>query len=412
MQRTICVMVGKGSVNHNSRIFHAENTDPERSHLNTSYCNEPIKKVYKELFDDAVKKYNEKQTRSDRCIDDYYEKIRTSKQEKPFHEIILQIGNHKDMNAQTEEGQLSTKILDEFMANFQVRNPNLRVFSAHMHMDEATPHLHIDFVPFTKGSSRGLDTRVSLKQALSAQGFKGGSRQDTEWNQWVYSEKQQLAKVMERYGVQWQQLGTHEKHLSVLDYEKRMRTQEVANLDSQITDRRMDVVGLEEKHIQVKAELQDITKDLQAEKNKLESLSARNQGLEKELEKYNIDAEWKLPEPTAFTTAKTYKEKFVQPLIIKFKKVINALFSEFNRINDAYEWMQNKVWQLESRVSNLCENLERTERERNDLRVVEKDYKTVRKELGETQTDSILAKAKQQEKAYNPIRAKRNDYER
>ena len=47
-------------------------------------------------------------------------------------------------------------------------------------MDEATPHLHIDFVPFTTSSKRGLDTRVSLKQALAAQGFKGGSRGDTE----------------------------------------------------------------------------------------------------------------------------------------------------------------------------------------------------------------------------------------
>ena len=48
--------------------------------------------------------------------------------------------------------------------------------------DEATPHLHIDFVPYTTGSKRGLDTRVSLKQALSALGFKGGTRRETELN--------------------------------------------------------------------------------------------------------------------------------------------------------------------------------------------------------------------------------------
>ena len=99
--------------------------------------------------------------------------------------------------------------------DFQERNPNLRVFSAHLHMDEATPHLHIDFVPFTTGSKRGLDTRVSLKQALAAQGFKGGTRGATEWAQWVQSEKEQLAAVMERYDIQWEQKGTHEKHLSV-----------------------------------------------------------------------------------------------------------------------------------------------------------------------------------------------------
>lgn len=106
------------------------------------------------------------------------------------------------MNAQSENGLLSQKILDEYYQGFQVRNPNLCVFSAHLHMDEAAPHLHIDFVPFTTGSKRGLDTRVSLKQALAVQGFKGGNKHDTEWNQWVQSEKEQLAVVMERYGIE------------------------------------------------------------------------------------------------------------------------------------------------------------------------------------------------------------------
>lgn len=55
-------MTGKGSVNHNSRKFHAKNTDPERSCLNVEYCNENIKDVYHELFDEALARYNEKQT--------------------------------------------------------------------------------------------------------------------------------------------------------------------------------------------------------------------------------------------------------------------------------------------------------------------------------------------------------------
>ena len=169
-------MTGKGSVNHNSRKFHAKNTDPERSCLNVEYCNENIKDVYHELFDEALARYNEKQTRSDRRIDDYYGKIRSGKQEKPFHEIILQIGDKDNMGAKTENGQLAVKVLDKYMQDFQQRNPTLRVFSAYLHMDEATPHLHIDFVPYTTGSKRGLDTRVSLKQALSALGFKGGTR--------------------------------------------------------------------------------------------------------------------------------------------------------------------------------------------------------------------------------------------
>lgn len=88
MQRTISAMVGKGSVNHNSRKFRAENVDGTRTHLNIDYCNENIKTVYHELFDEALERYNAKQIRSDRKIKDYYEKIRSSKQEKPFREIM------------------------------------------------------------------------------------------------------------------------------------------------------------------------------------------------------------------------------------------------------------------------------------------------------------------------------------
>ncbi len=135
MKRTISFTTGKGSVNHNSRKFHATNIDSERSHLNIEYFNQNIKDVYHELFDEALARYNEKQTRNDRRIDDYYEKILSGKQEKPFYEIIVQIGDKDNMGAKTEDGQLAGKILDEYMKGFQKRNPTLKVFSAHLHMD-------------------------------------------------------------------------------------------------------------------------------------------------------------------------------------------------------------------------------------------------------------------------------------
>jgi len=234
IKRTISVMLGKGSVNHNSRQFKATNIDSERTQFNISYCNTPVKDVYHELFDDALQKYNAKQKRADRCIDDYYEKIRTGKQEKLFYEVIFQVGNKENMAAESEDGQLAAKVLDDFMKTFQERNPYLKVFSAHLHMDEATPHLHVDFVPFITESRRGLDTRVSLKQALAAQGFIGGTRGDTEWSQWVKSEKEQLSQVMERHGIEWEQLGTHDEHLSVMDYKKVQRSKEVAALEKTI----------------------------------------------------------------------------------------------------------------------------------------------------------------------------------
>lgn len=227
-------MLGKGSVNHNSRQFKATNIDSERTEFNISYCNTPNKDVYHELFDEALQRYNTKQKRADRCIDDYYEKIRTGKQEKLFYEVIFQVGNKENMAAESADGQLASSVLDEFMKSFQERNPYLKVFSAHLHMDEATPHLHVDFVPFTTESKRGLDTRVSLKQALANQGFDGGTRGDTEWSQWVKSEKEQLSQVMERNDIEWEQLGTHDEHLSVMDYKKVQRAKEVASLEKTI----------------------------------------------------------------------------------------------------------------------------------------------------------------------------------
>ena len=97
------------------------------------------------------------------------------------------------------------------MGEFQKRNPNLYVFSAHLHMDEQTPHLHIDFVLYVRGSKRGLEIRVAFRGALHVQGFPGGIRSETERNQWMEAEKKELAVIMERYGVKWLQKGTHEK---------------------------------------------------------------------------------------------------------------------------------------------------------------------------------------------------------
>ena len=248
IKRTISVMLGKGSVNHNSRKFKAENIDAERTSQNITYCNEPVKQVYHNLFDEALERYNAKQKRADRRIENYYEKIRTGKQEKIFNEVILQIGNKDNMAAISEDGQLAAKVLDEYIVNFQNRNPNLHVFSAHLHMDEATPHLHIDFVPFATNSKRGLDTRVSLKQALAEQGFAGGARGDTEWSQWVRSEKEHLSQVMERHDIEWEQLGTHDEHLSVINYKKEQRSKEVKAVEktlSKLQQKQVDVQAVD-----------------------------------------------------------------------------------------------------------------------------------------------------------------------
>lgn len=436
MKRTISFMTGKGSVNHNSRKFHAKNTDPERSCLNVEYCNENVKDVYHELFDEALAWYNEKQTRSDRRIDDYYEKIRSGKQEKPFHEIILQIGDKDNMGAKTENRQLAAKVLDKYMRDFQRRNPTLRVFSAYLHMDEATPHLHIDFVPYTTGSKRGLDTRVSLKQALSALGFKGGTRRETELNQWVAYEKEQLAAVMLEHGIEWEKKGTHEKHLSVLDFEKKERAKEVAELEQSISDGKERLSDIQIQHRKAVQETEQIrqkgeairqevselskTSDLLKEqattlaedKKKLLSdnvkLEKQQKKLQQDIEKmvqskavmernihaYDEDEKWQLPEPAALMSAKAYKDKKAFPLVEKLKETIKALTIKCVQLAEQGKKLKEKVTRQEQQISRLTDKV----MEQSDIidRLQEKtaDLGRLERYFGREQVQSIVERSK------------------
>ena len=296
MERTISGMMGKGSVNHNTRAFSAKNVDKERSRDNVEFCHSDIKEVYHTLFDEALERYNAKQKRSDRKISDYYEKIRRGKQEKLFYEVIFQIGNKDDMNVQSNEGQLAKEILSKFMEQFQKRNPNLFVFSSHLHMDEQTPHIHIDFVPFIRNSKRGLDTRVSLKGALAEQGFKGGTRGMTEWNEWIEAEKQELSKVMGRHGVQWKQLGTHNKHLSVLDFEKQERQKEVAELEQTIFGSKEELSDILHRQIEAGRETEQIRKEGEAIRQELNKMVQSKEVMERNIHTYDEDAKWQLAE--------------------------------------------------------------------------------------------------------------------
>ena len=426
-------MVGKGSVNHNSRKFHAKNTDPERSSLNVEYCNQNIKDVYHELFDEALSRYNEKQKRSDRRIDDYYEKILAGKQEKPFHEIILQVGNKDNMNAKEKEGMLAAKVLDEYMAEFQQRNPTLRVFSAHLHMDEATPHLHIDFVPFTTGSKRGLDTRVSLKQALAELGFKGGTRGDTEWNQWVSSEKESLAVVMERHGIEWEKKGTHEKHLSVLDFQKKERIKEVAELQAKKAKIQLendtfieinetlhsqllkidDEIHLIQKNMDgARQEAEIARKQADVYQKRLDELAPMVKNMERLAAEFSDDPEQVLPEAGAMESGKAYREKKAKPLVWKIVKILRSVYAayldisrRFNSLQESHDWAMEKVDNLSKRFNEIYT-------ENHELKEAVKDFECVRMFFGRNRIEEIVRAERHKEKALRErqrVDRRRND---
>ena len=409
MKRTISVMLGKGAVNHNSRRFLAANIDGERTPLNISYSNTPIKEVYHTLFDASVERYNAKQTRSDRCIDDYYEKIRTGKQEKPFYEVIFQVGNSDNMSSKSEDGTTAAKILDNFMKEFQTRNPQLHVFSAHLHMDEATPHLHIDFVPFMTGSKRGLDTRVSLKQALAAQGFTGGTRGDTEWSQWVRAEKEQLAQVMERHGIEWEQLGAHDEHLNVIDFKKVQRVKEVSVLEEAISEKQEELVTLHEKEASTKSELEDFHSRLVDVQKELHSTENKKKFIAQNASHYDNDPEYQLPEPKPFMTVKSYHDKIAAPLVHKLKNVIRSVLCQFfeqvKELKMALDRANRQIWSLSDRLDKYKSDNDR-------LQSVDSNYQRLRRFLGDDKVDAILTEAKMLEKAESRHRNKHLSFER
>ena len=371
-RRTISGMVGKGSVNHNSRKFIAENVDADRTHLNIEYCNEPIRDVYHKLFDEALERYNSKQTRADRKIQNYYEKIRTGKQEKLFHELILQIGNRDDTASGTEMGDLAVKVLDEYFKDFRERNPNLHIFSAHLHQDEATPHLHIDFVPFITGSKRGLDTRVSLKQALAAQGFKGGTRSQTEWNQWVQSEKEHLAVVMERHGIEWEQKGTHEQHLSVIDYKKQERTRELAEVENQLMEKNEQLEVLEDQIGIV-------------EKGRL--------NIRKLQDDLDHDPAYQLPEP-GLETAKHYMQNAAKPLVNKLKKLPISVLKKYYLLEERFRKVSQENRKLKEENDFLKHDNDRLDDENRSLRKEVKDFSLLRRVFGKQKINEMIKVAR------------------
>lgn len=400
LKRTISFMTGKGSLNHNSRKFHAKNTDPNRTHWNVEYCNEDIKDVYHELFDEALKRYNDKQTRKDRKIDDYYEKIRSGKQEKLFHEVILQIGDKDNMGSETMEGQLAAKILDEYMKGFQERNPTLRVFAAHLHLDEATPHLHIDFIPYVTGSKRGLDTRVSLKQALSSLGFKGGSRSETELNQWVQSEKQKLAMVMRENEIEWDQKGTHEPYLSVLDYKKKVREQEVEELTEHKNLLEHDLHDISECVDEIQKEKEQVEKERDAVIKKTEVLEKRFSALnskaglvDSHAREYGYYPEEWLPEAGTLESAKSYRKR-IFPLVKKVANMIQSLYSKYLDLKNKNQKLSDRNIDLENRVNRLREEVSVIKKENVSLLNVAYDMDRVVAVLGENKVKEAIEVAK------------------
>ena len=240
---TISGMTGRGSIRHNNRSFSAANIDRSRTEQNVTYCNDDLKQVYHEIFDEALAAYNAKKKKTRDKITDYYEHIRQVKQEKLFHEAIFQIGNLEDCGCGSPGGERAAAALKEFAESFQERNPHLLVFNMVLHMDEATPHLHVDFIPVATEQSRGLSTRVSMKQALKQQGFVSLGRKQTEWNAWMEREKAALTEIAQAHEFEIISLGGGRPHMDLPEY--RAAAQRLEAVQEQVTAAEHDMAELE-----------------------------------------------------------------------------------------------------------------------------------------------------------------------
>lgn len=209
--------VDSGVIEHNNRTFKAKNVDADRTSDNIIYKSENLQEKYHELFDEALEKYNAKK-RTNEKIHNYYEHIRQGKQEKPFYEVVVQFGDISSCGLKSGKWETAKQMLDEYMKSFEERNPNMKVFNAVLHLDEATPHLHIDFVPICTNQSRGLSTMVSLKRALTEQGVTAQSRKKSEWAVWKDTEFEYMTGILRKHGFQRDIKNAHYEHLSVDEY--------------------------------------------------------------------------------------------------------------------------------------------------------------------------------------------------
>ena len=206
--KTISICQGKGSLSHNNRGFSAKNVDRSRTADNIVFVRQDLGTVYTELFGAATARYNARQKRNDRRVPDYFHHlfgrapsasvITGTNKQKSFYEELVQIGTREDTGIGTPDAEEAVRILREYMIGFQERNPNFYVFNAVLHLDEATPHIHIDYIPVGHFKN-GIDTRNAMAKALEEMGYGKGA---DAINRWRMAEREILQQICAEHGIE------------------------------------------------------------------------------------------------------------------------------------------------------------------------------------------------------------------
>lgn len=215
MKFSMSITKGLGNQKHNNRTQKetTKNVNHDLTFLNVTLLDENIRSVYNELFSSSVEKYNAKQTRDDRKINDYYSKIAGSKKEKTFHELVVSIGNIDN----AIRGDIANEIYTEFLKRFINTNPQMRVFGAYIHHDEiGTVHMHLDYIPFSIGNKRGMEKRIGNNRAIEQMGYRN-------WADWKDRQFETLEKICQGHGIERVSMDNHSRHMSVESYKKEQR---------------------------------------------------------------------------------------------------------------------------------------------------------------------------------------------
>lgn len=415
MKRSISFVKGSGNVNHNNREFNTKNVDVERSSENITYVKEDLKDAYEQEFGASVEDYNAKQIRNDRKIGNYMEQIEHSKNgEKLFYENVVQVGDMTNMSATGKHVDTARAILDQYAKEFQQRNPNLHVFNMVLHMDEATPHLHIDYIPVGEGYKNGLNKRASLSKAFENMGFSGnkqGTRFENSTLEWQAREKGRIEQIMQEHGIEREDKGIKRGHLTNTQYQamvevvdKRMAkieeipvTREIKGkmFSSEVTEVAVPIKEYKKanktlKSVKVKAEALDALKEQVEQKQgdllareqeikvlhekarqeliKLTQERSKYEGLVKEQSELNKDHQSLTKQYNAVirqndTLSSQYKE-----LKEKVKDLVEPYKSEIKELND-------KVIELHEKVEDVYTSLANTTKAIGMLKYDEGEYK-------------------------------------
>ena len=392
--KTISFPKGKGHLTHNNREFICNNVVPERTAWNRIYIQEPLKDAYEKCFGQALRDYNAAQKRKDRQKNDYLKEIENSgNKEKAFYENIVQIGKKTDTpvtdenGVLTEEAKAAIEVLDRYAKTFQERNPNLYLFNCVMHLDEATPHLHIDYIPVAHGYKNGMKTRNSLTKAFQQMGFaKAVSRKQNETVAWQEREREYLTELCREQGIEIEVLGVQRDNLSLSEYKAVMREVEELEQQAVVLDKRNEALeqqndDLAQKTVELRGQVQEMEVQnnelvLQAQKltEQIEEAEEKEKAAKEVLAKHDLRAEtFRMISKEVAAETKNMKSVAV-PVTNLFgsEEYVKVKKSDWNKILDAFnkavsrnhllEKYEKKISNLEKKIAVLTEQVEKLKR--------------------------------------------------